>query len=212
MSVSQKILVVDDDTVNRDFFLVMLSRLGYTVEEAVDGHDALGKLKKFTPDLILMDNIMPNMSGWDLTKNLKNDPKYRDIPVIMLSAIDDVKDKVAGFELGIVDYITKPFNFSEVLARIKAALRNSELFTQISVRESRLRLAEDLCRDMKQILSDLAGSIDNTDIEKTRRQIAELDTRIDKTIHEWEDLKKNEIGLSVLESQIRKHLNQENNQ
>ena len=215
MNTGKKILIVDDDSVNREFFQVMLTKLGFAAEEAVDGHDALDKLKKFHPDLILMDNIMPHMSGWELTKILKNDTKYRDIPIIMLSALDDVKDKVAGFELGIVDYITKPFNFSEVLARIKAALRNNELFTQIAVRESRLGLAEDLCRDMKNILADLAGSLDGMDADimpgKTRKQIAELDARIDKTIREWEDIKKNEIGLSVLESQIRKQLNQENN-
>jgi len=223
-----KIIIVDDDPVNREFFQVMLSKLGFSVDEAEDGQDALEKIKKFQPDLILMDNVMPRMTGWELTKNLKSDPKYRDIPIIMLSALDDVKNKVAGFELGVDDYITKPFNFSEVLARIKATLRNRELFTQIAVRESRLSLAEELSREMKRDLIDFSKSIDDLEaavsmipkeisdpvksiLEKTcnaRKQIAELDAKIDKTILEWEDLKKNEIGLSVLETEIRKHLNQ----
>ena len=236
MDGQKKILIVDDDKVNLDFFQLMLSKLGFTVEQANDGLDAMGKLKKFHPDLILLDNVMPRMSGWEFTKNVKNDPKYQNIPIIMFSALDDVKDKIAGFELGVDDYITKPFNFSEVLARIKAVLRNRELFAQIAVRESRLSLAEELNHDMKRNLCDFAKSIDDLDsavamiqsggkisdknaselldnvqekTKKVRRQVAELDARIEKTILEWEDLKKNEIGLSTLESQIRKFLSQE---
>jgi DNA-binding response OmpR family regulator len=236
MKIQKKILIVDDDPVNLEFFNLMLSKLGFMVKEANEGLEALTKLKKFHPDLILLDNIMPKMSGWELTKTLKNDPRYKDIPIIMFSALDDVKDKLAGFELGIDDYITKPFNFSEVLARIKAVLRNKELFAQIAVRESRLSLAEELNRDLKRNLSDFAQSIDDLDTaitliqsgnkftekhaaelvdnvqEKTkniRRQVAELDARIEKTILEWDDLKKNEIGLSTLETQIRKFLNQD---
>ncbi|GHV95188.1 hypothetical protein AGMMS50293_15080 [Spirochaetia bacterium] len=227
MNTRKKILIVDDEQINLEFFEVMLSKLGFVVEEATDGVEALEKVKKFHPDLILLDNIMPRMSGWELTKILKDDPKYRDIPIIMFSALDDVKDKVAGFELGVDDYITKPFNFSEVLARIKATLRNRELFAQIAVRESRLSLAEELNRDMKENLADFVKSIDELDgaiaqisestqnkvlTEKTqnvRKHIAELDARIEKTILEWDDLKKNEIGLSVLETQIRKFLDQE---
>ena len=237
MKTREKILVVDDDVHNCELFQVMLENLGFTVEQAIDAYDALEKLTKFHPDLILLDNIMPGMNGWELTKKLKNDPRYRGIPIVMLSAIDDVKEKVAGFDLGIEDYITKPFNFSEVLARIKAVLRNKELFSQIAVREARLSLAEELCRDLKEDIVDFTKSIDELDdavslipkdrksakqeipselvsgiLEKTgraRRQIADLDARLDKTILEWEILKKKEVGLSVLETQVRKHINQE---
>ena len=241
MNTRKKILIVDDEKINLEFFEVMLSKLGFVVEEANDGIEALEKVKKFFPDLILLDNVMPRMSGWEVTKSLKEDPKYREIPIIMFSALNDVKDKVAGFELGVDDYITKPFNFSEVLARIKATLRNRELFAQIEVRESRLSLAEELNKEMKIALSDFVTSIDELDdviahiaesgeggntppdhdslvrtvqliTEKTqavRRHIAELDARIEKTASEWDDLKKNEIGLSALENQIRKFLHQE---
>jgi DNA-binding response OmpR family regulator len=226
MKSQTKILVVDDDPVNRDFFQLMLSKLGFIVEEAYDGVEALEKIKKLKPDIILLDNIMPRMSGFELTKILKKDPVFEEIPIIMFSALDDVQDKLAGFELGVDDYITKPFNFSEVLARIKAALRNRELFAQTVIRESRLNLAEALNHDMKQNLADFAGNINELDSavalippeltgagkEKTgahRKRIAELDARIEKTILEWEALKKNEIGLSTLEAQIRKFLHQE---
>ena len=238
MNTRKKLLIVDDEKMNVEFFQLMLSKLGFVVEEANDGVEALEKVKKFRPDLILLDNVMPRMTGWEVTKTLKADPKYKDIPIIMFSALDDVKDKVAGFELGIDDYITKPFNFSEVLARIKATLRNRALFAQIAVRESRLSLAEELNHDMKQNLADFVTSVNELDAaialfsenggaalnqeaqanlitvltEKTqtvRKHIAELDARIEKTTLEWEDLKKNEIGLTVLETQIRKFLHQE---
>jgi DNA-binding response OmpR family regulator len=237
MNSRKKILVVDDEAINLDFFEVMLSKLGFIVEKASDGIEALEAIKGFLPDLIILDNIMPRMSGWELTKILKKDTKYSGIPIIMLSALDDVKDKIEGFELGVDDYITKPFNFSEVLARIRAVLRNRELFAQIAVRESRLSLAEELSMDMKSNLIDFVKSIDELDTAialvyrnkeisrdetlsnlletisvKTlvvRKHIANLDARIEKTILEWEDLKKNEIGLPVLQSQIRGSLHQE---
>jgi len=137
MSVKNKILVVDDDPVNLDFFYLMLSKLGFDVWEATDGLDALKKLEKLEeldsiPDIILLDNIMPRMSGWELAKTLKEDSRYRDISIIMFSALDDVKDKQAGFELGVDDYITKPFNFSEVLARIRSILQIREFSSKFS--------------------------------------------------------------------------------
>ena len=235
MNAQKKILIVDDETINLDFFDVMLSKLGFAVEKAEDGMEALEKIKRFFPDLILLDNIMPRMSGWELTRILKNDARYREIPIIMFSALDDVKDKVEGFELGVDDYITKPYNFSEVLARIRAVLRNRALYAQIVVRESRLSLAEELSADMKRNLLDFVRSIDELDAaiatigsggdagsdaqaglllevseksKKVRKHVAELDARIEKTITEWEQLKKDEIGLPILENQIRKNLNE----
>jgi DNA-binding response OmpR family regulator len=223
MNTQKKILIVDDETINLEFFDLMLSKLGFIVEKAEDGLEALDKVKRFFPDLILLDNIMPKMSGWELTKILKNDPKFREIPIVMFSALDDVKDKVEGFELGVDDYITKPFNFSEVLARIRVALRNRELFAQIVVRSSRLALAEELSADIKNHLLNFAKTVDDLDqaaaeigggalLEKTqtlRKHIAELDARVEKTLGDWEDLKKKEIGLPVLEDQIRNSMHQE---
>ena len=241
MDTQKKILVADDETVTLDFFEVMLSKLGFVVEKADNGIETLEKVKKFKPDLIILDNIMPGMTGREITKTLKNDPNFKDISIVMLSALDDVKDKVAGFEAGVDDYITKPFNFTEVLARINAVLRNRALFDQIKVRETRLALAEELNRDLKENLFTFIGSIDELDraiemisqnassngenfsretlvnlvkpvsekILSVRKHIAALDARIEKTINEWNNLKKDEIGLSVLESQIRKFLHQE---
>ncbi|MCL2232136.1 MAG: response regulator [Treponema sp.] len=233
-----KILIIDDETINLDFFDVMLSKLGFEVEKAKDGIEGLEKAKRFLPDLILLDNIMPRMSGWELTRILKSDPKYEGIPIVMFSDLNDVKDKVAGFELGVDDYITKPFNFSEVLARIRAVLRNRELYAQIVVRESRLSLAEELSADIKQNLSDFVKTIDELEAaiaiinsqnetdaniqnkvkviqevseksQQVRKHVAELDARIEKTSAEWEQLKKGEIGLPLLETKIRENPVQE---
>ena len=233
MSTQKKILIADDDLINLDFFEVMLSKLGFVVEKTDNGNEVMEKVKKFYPDLIILDNIMPGLTGWEITKMLKSDPTFNRIPIIMLSVLDDVKDKVAGFEAGVDDYITKPFNFSEVLARINAVLRNHELFEQIAVREARLALAEELNKDLKDNLSVFVTGIDELDkaisiicentsqetqnlvkqvsekIISVRKHIAALDARIEKTINEWESLKKDEIGLSVLENKIRKHLHQE---
>ena len=231
MNAQKKILIADDEAISLDFFEVMLTKLGFIVEKTADGSDVIEKVKKFLPDLILLDNIMPGMTGWEITKILKKDPQFRKIPIIMLSALDAVKDKVAGFEAGVDDYITKPFNFSEVLARINAAFRNRELFAQVAVREARLILAEELSNDLKVDVSVFMNSIDELDkainmimesnavtdaqalknlvqpvsekIKSVRKQIAVLDGRIEKTKTEWNSLKKDEIGLSALENPLQ---------
>ena len=137
-----KILIADDEPVNLEFFDVTLGKLGFDVYQAQDGYETLEKVKEIVPDLIILDNIMPNLSGWKVTSLLKESEEYkeyRDIPIIMLSAMDKVRDKVEGFELGIEDYITEPFNFSEVYARIRAVLKNRVLSKQVVARKKGLQ-------------------------------------------------------------------------
>ncbi|MDR1987149.1 MAG: response regulator [Treponema sp.] len=242
MNSHKKILIVDDEIINLEFFEVMLTKLGFIVEKATDGVEALEKAGRFNPDLIILDNIMPRMSGWECTKTLKADPQFREIPIIMLSALDDVKDKVEGFELGVDDYITKPFNFSEVFARIRALLRNREAFTHIRMQESYLSLAETLSLDIKAKVTDFIRIIDVLDdaiaqiapwerallsqkreehpetsgqgfswllqllrdkSQEMRKQIAELDGRIEKTLLGWEEIRKSNAGFMVQENQSR---------
>jgi DNA-binding response OmpR family regulator len=233
----KKILIVDDEQINLDFFDVMLSKLGFEVEKAEDGIEALEMVKKVHPDLIMLDNIMPKMSGWEVTKTLKADAKYRDIPIIMFSALDDVKDKVAGFELGVDDYITKPFNFAEVLARIRAVLRSRELFGQIQARDFRLNLAESFGLDIQNNIGNFIKGLDDLDAAITllsrenktlsedtfpqfldlikekssqvRKNIAEMDARIARTVTEWRTLKQNEIVTQALGDPINTSLPQE---
>jgi len=147
MKLRGRILIVDDEPINLEFFDVMLSKLGFQVEKAADGEEALEKIRASTPDLILLDNIMPKLSGWEVTRILKHDEAwsaYREVPIIMFSAMNEVKDRIEGFEQGVDDYITKPFNFSEVLARIRAVLRNRELARELLRREKRIAVVESL--------------------------------------------------------------------
>ncbi|MEI8094866.1 MAG: response regulator [Spirochaetales bacterium] len=234
MSLKGKILIVDDEPINLDFFDVMLSRLGFEVVMAEDGEEALEMIQQDKPDLIILDNIMPKMTGWELTKILKKSKAYeqfRDIPIIMFSAMDAVKDKIEGFELGIEDYITKPFNFSEVLARIRAVLRNKELAHQVVNRERRIALIESLNqsllyftdhlkRPMDEMITtarslDLAnqknvGTFQQLVIKEGEEVLAALEGLRDE-IHalksEGDKLKQSEVTLQDLEEKFQKHFN-----
>ncbi len=166
MNNKTKILIVDDEPLNLDFFEVMLSNLGFQVLKAEDGEEALEKVQSSNPDLIILDNVMPKLSGWKVTRLLKTGEEYRayrNIPIIMFSAMDDVKDKIEGFELGVEDYITKPFNFSEVLARIRAVLRHRELSRQVVKNQERISLIETLNQSYLAFGKDLLMRIDELD-------------------------------------------------
>ena len=144
---TSRILIVDDEEINLELFEVMLSRLGFEVEMASDGEQALAMLPDVKPDLIVLDNIMPGLTGWEVTRRIKNAPEfaaYRQVPIVMFTAMDEIADRIEGLELGVDDYITKPFNFSEVLARIRAVLHRHELAGQLARREHRLGIIEAL--------------------------------------------------------------------
>ena len=105
MDVYGKILIADDEKINVEFFQVMLTKLGFDVEVAYDGEQVLEKVMEFTPDLILLDLLMPRLSGYKVVEIMKNDEKTKNIPIIVLTAVNDIKDKVVMIELGIEDYI-----------------------------------------------------------------------------------------------------------
>lgn len=119
----QNILVVDDDKEIVRLIRGYLEQAGYTVTVAYNGETALHSLRVDHPDLMLLDLMLPDRDGWDVTRIVRSDPRLAAIPVLMLTArIDDV-DKILGLELGADDYVTKPFNPREVVARVKALLR-----------------------------------------------------------------------------------------
>lgn len=118
-----EILVVDDTPENLELLQVELQRHGYKVRPAPDGEMALRAAGMSTPDLILLDICMPGLDGYAVCKRLKADPDLRDVPVIFLSALDETGDKLSAFEAGGVDYVTKPFQFGEVLARVSTHLK-----------------------------------------------------------------------------------------
>jgi serine phosphatase RsbU (regulator of sigma subunit) len=125
------ILIVDDTPANLRLLSKMLSEQGYQVHPVPDGPLALAAARAEPPDLILLDIRMPGMSGYEVCEHLKADAQTRDIPIIFISALDATQDKVKAFNVGGVDYITKPFQFEEVLARVETHLALRELQKQL---------------------------------------------------------------------------------
>ena len=116
----EKILVVDDEVSIRRILENRLSMIGYTVVTASDGDEALAVYKKELPNLIILDIMMPKLDGYGVCQEIRKDS---DIPIIMLTALGDVADRITGLELGADDYVVKPFSPKELEARIKAILR-----------------------------------------------------------------------------------------
>jgi DNA-binding response OmpR family regulator len=218
----KKILIADHDALNLDFFDLMLSKLGFTVEKAADGQLVLDKISgNEPPDMLILDAVLPKVSGWEILKVVKADPKTAGIPVLLLSEIDDVKEIVEAFELGAYDYIVKPFNFLVVLARIRAALRNKVLISQIAAREKRLILAEKLNEILKQSIVSLQNDTEELIKETSdkfeeapesahfkekalavKKLFSKIKKNIEQTEMEWRSLKAKEIGMTILEKPI----------
>lgn len=126
-----KILIVDDEPFNLDLLEQELMEYDYVLERAVDGVDALAKADAFSPDLILLDYMMPRLNGVEVVKQLRQSERHKSVPVILLTAKATQEDKVAGLDAGADDYVTKPFDSVELLARVRAMLRIKELHDQL---------------------------------------------------------------------------------
>ncbi len=122
---SEKILIVDDEPGLRQMLGFALTGAGFACAEAADAERAEIRIAKDTPDLVLLDWMLPGISGVDLARRLKRDPRTRVLPIIMLTARGEEGDKVRALEVGADDYVTKPFSTRELVARIKAVLRRS---------------------------------------------------------------------------------------
>ncbi len=120
-----KILIVDDAVENIKLVTEILNRPKneYHIEAAGDGYEALEKVKKFDPDLIMLDVVMPGIDGFEVCRILKEDEKTRLIPIVMITALDSQQDRLRGLESGVDDFISKPFNVYELLARVKNLLK-----------------------------------------------------------------------------------------
>lgn len=123
---SDVVLVVEDEEAIRTIISLNLQVAGYAVEEAVDGYQALEKVKKVKPDLVLLDWMLPGLDGLDVLRRLKASPDTINVPVIMLTAKSEESDIVLGLEMGAADYITKPFSNKVLIARVRAMLRRGE--------------------------------------------------------------------------------------
>jgi two-component system alkaline phosphatase synthesis response regulator PhoP len=125
----QQILVVDDDKEIARLLRGYLEKAGFGVLVAYDGQTAVHTLRREKPDLLVLDLMLPDMDGYDITRLVRSDDALRHIPVIMLTARVEDSDKIVGLELGADDYVTKPFNPAEVVARVRAQLRAKDRLT-----------------------------------------------------------------------------------
>jgi len=166
------ILIVDDTPANLELLNTILTRAGYDVCMAVDGKTGLEGAKYSNPDLILLDIMMPGMNGYDVCEQLKGNQSTQDIPVIFISALDDALDKVKAFTVGGIDYIAKPFQFKEVLARVKNQLTIRDLQRQL--KNQNLRLQQEV---QDRVQAETAVRLLNEQLEeRVRQRTAQLES------------------------------------
>jgi signal transduction histidine kinase len=163
------ILIVDDTPTNLDVISETLSDAGFTVAIATSGEVALQRLERRLPDLILLDVMMPGIDGFETCQRLKSNPKTEDIPVIFMTALSDTDSKVQALELGAVDYITKPFQEKEVLARVKTHLQlrrlTQEMKHQVTEQKNAkeaLQVSEELLRQKAILLEEMLCKLQHT--------------------------------------------------
>ena len=140
MNHRHKVLIVDDEPLNVKLLAAKLPPDQYATIPAYNGEEALKIVAKEPPDLILLDIMMPGISGYEVTERLKADPQTKDIPVIMVTALDGTDDKLMGLRVGADEFLNKPVNTAELLARVKSLLRLKEyqdclLYTSPSPRD-----------------------------------------------------------------------------
>ncbi|MBR8829853.1 MAG: Sensor histidine kinase RcsC [Chroococcopsis gigantea SAG 12.99] len=146
------ILIVDDQPDNLRLLSTLLTNQGYIVRKAINGQMAITSARTDPPNLILLDVLMPDLDGYKVCQALKSEPITAEIPVIFISALDEVWDKVRAFSLGAVDYVTKPFQTAEVLARVKGQLSIQHLQAQLKERNGILEsLNEELFRSNREL-------------------------------------------------------------
>ncbi|WP_440676866.1 phosphate regulon transcriptional regulator PhoB [Candidatus Pelagibacter sp. HIMB1587] len=120
-----RIFIIEDEPSIIQLVQHNLEKNGFIVSSSFNGNDGLKELKKFQPDLILLDWMLPDLSGIEICKIIRKDNSFKSLPVIMLTAKGEEEDKIKGLDSGVDDYLTKPFSFNELMARIKAVLRRS---------------------------------------------------------------------------------------
>lgn len=162
------ILVVDDNALNLQLISSLLRTNGYKPVIANSGANALKYLEQKTPDLILLDIMMPEIDGFEVIKRLKSNASYAEIPVIFLTAKSDVTDVVNGFRLGAVDFITKPFRSEEVLVRIKTQLSLKQALKDLKQKNETLLKLNQQIENSRLKLEQQAEQLENLDAQKNR--------------------------------------------
>jgi two-component system alkaline phosphatase synthesis response regulator PhoP len=172
---SARILVVDDDRQIVRVLQTYLTQEGMTVLTAYDGEEALHLIRQERPDCVVLDLMLPRQTGWDVTRLMRSDEHLAAIPILMLTARVDDTDKIVGLELGADDYVTKPFNLREVVARVRAILRR----TRGGVRPSSVLQSRGLRLDTQQ----RSISLDGQALEMTPTEFALLQALMENPNH-----------------------------
>jgi DNA-binding response OmpR family regulator len=186
-----KVLVVDDEKnivrLVRDY----LEQAGYSVLTAYNGETALHMLRREEPDLVVLDLGLPDRDGWDLTRLIRSDPQLALIPIIMLTARVEDSDKILGLELGADDYITKPFNPREVVARVRAVFRRTQLGSAL---QPRRLYVDELVLDLEQHILSIEGRA----VDLTPTEFKLLQLFMENTGHTYtrEELLEKTLGYS----------------
>ncbi len=168
---TQRILVVDDDKSIVKVLQAYLIQAGFQVLTAYDGETALHQLRRERPDLVLLDLMMPGRDGWEITRLVRADQALSALPIIILTARIEDTDKIVGLELGADDYITKPFNAREVVARVNALLRRTRL-GQTSSAGTHILITGNLRLDRDQHSLSIDGKV----VDLTRTEFTLLET------------------------------------
>lgn len=148
-----RVLVVDDNRVNRHLLQALLERGGVVhIDMAEDGNDALARLDAFRPDLILLDLMMPNLDGFEMCRRLRQIPAWKDLPVLVQSSLNRAEDRAKAFAAGATDYVTKPINAVELLARVRIHLQNRALLHDLQRFHERTESELSLARKMQERL------------------------------------------------------------
>jgi two-component system, sensor histidine kinase and response regulator len=166
-AVPPKILVVEDKQDNIDLISYFLKPQNYEIQVAMNGETAIEMITKSPPDIILLDIMLPRMNGFEVCERIKKDPKTRFIPVIMITALKELKDKIHSLEVGADDFITKPFENVELLTRVKSLLRIKKYHDQLEQKNKELlrmdqfkdELAHLIVHDMKNPIFVIQGNL-----------------------------------------------------
>lgn len=134
----QKILIVEDNQENIDLLYYFLSPQGYEIQSVTDGVEAVKAVEEDAPDIILLDIMLPKMDGFKVCERLKKDERFKFIPIIMITALRELKDKIKSLEVGADDFITKPFENVELLARVKSLLKLKEYHDRLEIQNQEL--------------------------------------------------------------------------
>lgn len=196
----ETILIVDDNMDNVELLRKRLRAVGYETIEGYDGEQAVSMTREQHPDLVLLDVMMPKLDGFEVCEILKKDEATRHIPVLMLTAKREIPDKVKGFDLGADDYVTKPFNFQELLARVRSLLKiRSDYRKEIEAERQKAldQMAEGVAHEVRNPVVSIGGFArriidelpDNDQKKKYARIIVEETGRLERMVKDIADLR-----------------------